>query len=1766
MSTTIESLQIQVDASAQNASSGLDALTASLEKVKNATKGGLGLTSVASQLGKLNQAMGKLSSLGATNLKETINALSGLKTLQGVKVSSTIARSIAEIGDATSHLGAEGVVLLREIVPALSSLSAVKDVRISANIGKQLGEITKAASAINTADLGKIAELSNAVSSLANLSNIRISSSIATQVINLAIAAEQMQGIDLSIFGNLAEALHPLSTLDRVTNLASTLTQLKKLPEIMSQLAGADLATFKQQIQELATALAPLATNMQSIANGFAAFPQRIQRLIQTTNRLSQTNMMAAQSYVNLYAQIHMAVTAVRSAARIIASWINNSNEYIENLNLFTVSMGEYADEAQRYAERVGELMGIDPSTWMRNQGVFMTLATGFGVASDRAYIMSQNLTQLGYDLSSFFNITVDDAMQKLQSGISGELEPLRRLGYDLSEARLKAAALELGITQTYSAMTQAEKSQLRYYAIMTQVTSAQGDMARTLNAPANQLRVLQAQIGQAARALGNVFIPILNAVLPYCIALAKAIRLVAAAIASLFGFTLPEIDYSGIGAGIDSAAGGAGDLADNLGGAGDNAKKLKSYLMGFDELNIIDPTDSSGGGGGGGCGGGGGDWDWDLPAYDFLDGLVSSRVDAIFNQMKPYIEWIVENFDDILATVGAIGAGLLAWKITNQVTDGVGVMSKLATWFAKNKMGMGIGLTITSAILAFKAGVDIGYEGATLPNVIKAVAANLGAFVGGCMIAGLSGGVLALTATLLLTLTGAALGIRKKQVEQDLLNRFGDISLTVEQITALVQKQIDKGLIDSIKLYLDIDTQLLENLKTIKTARDVLNFFNWKVNMGIALTPEEATEYQSTIDSYVTECLNYVTQRGYKIDIAIKAAFPDQVDENGQTLYLGNAMVTQLLTDELTRLGTELQTIVNQAFDNDGLLDIDEVAAVERIMGEMNAIMEMVSKSKVEAKLAMIDLEYGGAQLTQESYTAYIAELGALKSTLETDAKTVIEGTIADLTINLEIAEAYLEEDPTNEEYQQAVAECERALNDYIALNPLQAKIDEINLTIEQNALTGWEKLFGDLFDNVSPELSQGFSHMLSSAFNPENFSDEELEQLRLSGNDILAYVYDGSQIAENFKAYLSDMLANAMGEEHYQIVAESAVQLEITDWEWKVLDDTIQLSLYQQMSEAFGAKATKDAFAQLGYDLTGVIAEGVKNADSIIEDSAGDIVITLKDGTQIALNKNDSVMTAMFNSLGVDLVDGMVAGIDGEMTDSIKTLLDIFGIPYDKAAEENEVNSPSELFKRLGTYIVEGLIAGLGTLYTKLKDTWTTLPSWFQTFINKIVGMFTGMNVDVGDLFEDTKDDIQDAWSPVSGWFGTNVTDPTKSKFSTLATNIISLLLGAKTDTETNWQPMSSWFSKIVSSPIGKIFTTLGSSIVSLFTDAKDDTESAWSPVSGWFGTNVKNPIVALFTRLGFKNIGSESATGLKEGLLSIDMPVLQPLVALVRKGWETVSGWVHGLFGNTNNDESVSLLKSGWTTVSSWVKSLMGNTDVTKGIGISTTSAWSTVSSWISNNKMGGSVTKAIGLKTGFLSGVATVAAWLLLDSIFGGSVTKNVNLGKGNWAGKSIARWCADNSSSETGTVTVNLAKGNWSSLSSFITSDWRRTCTVNLKKGNSLTYTITTGTKSISIRKDGGFVDAGQMFIAREAGPELVGNIGGRTAVANNDQIVEAVAAGVYGAVSQAMYEANGNGGNSRIVVNLDGKTIYENQQGIARGRGYDLGMGAFSFG
>lgn len=537
----------------------------------------------------------------------------------------------------------------------------------------------------------------------------------------LTLAREQVQG--------LVDALKPLESVQKsgFGSLANGLDKLVKLaPQIdtvTESLRKTDLDSFAEQCNRVATAITPLATQMEKVATGFSAFPARIQRLLKSNTSLAASNTVLGKSYVNLAAKISLAYMGMRRIAGVIASWITDSNSYIENMNLFNVSMGQFAKEAQNYAEQVGEIMGINPGEWIRNQGVFMTITDGFGVASDRAYIMSKNLTQLTYDLASFYNISTSDAFQKLESGISGELEPLRRLGYDLSVARLQQEAYNLGIDRSVTSMTQAEKAELRYYAIMTQVTNAQGDMARTLEAPANQLRILQAQVEQATRALGNLFLPILKAILPYAIALAKAIRIVAEIIASFFGVSIPEFD---VGAdAIGGVASGAGEAADGLGDASKKAKELKNALLGIDELNVISPPEDSAGGGTGLGGIGGGGLGFELPTYDFIGDAVNEQVDKIMAKIKPFLDWVRENIDEILAGVVAIGAAFLAWKIAKGVQDFLRWLSTMKGFNIVGSIGFkiaGLGLFLDAWNTMKEAIQDIMANGANFTNVTKLI------------------------------------------------------------------------------------------------------------------------------------------------------------------------------------------------------------------------------------------------------------------------------------------------------------------------------------------------------------------------------------------------------------------------------------------------------------------------------------------------------------------------------------------------------------------------------------------------------------------------------------------------------------------------------------------------------------------------------------------------------------------------------------------------------------------------------------------------------------------------------------------------------------------------------------------------------------------------------------------------------------------------------------------------------------------------------------
>ena len=480
-----------------------------------------------------------------------------------------------------------------------------------------------------------------------------------------------------------ANALSPLSKLSK-SNLSSFVTPLKKLPEVFSELNKIDMSAFSSKMQEVAKAMKPLADEMEKVSNGFSAFPDKIQKLLNSTDKIPSSNKKASSSFTDLYhSMLSVGKAAINVGKTIFEKFIQPSSEYNEVVNLFSVSLGKYAEEAYDYANTVSELMGIDPKDWMRSQGVFMTLSTGFGVAGDKAYKMSEQLTQLGYDIASFQDISVEDAMLKLQSGLSGELEPLRRIGYDLSQAKLEAVALELGINKSLSSMTQAEKAQLRYYAIMTQVTQQHGDMAKTINEPANQMRIFSAQIQITARSIGNMFIPMLQAILPPATAAVQVIGALASTIAGLFGYEEPIVKDTG----VEGLASGAETASESLGDAADEAKKLKSYMLGFDELNVINPNEGSSSDVGGALD----EFDFELPEYKFLQDGMESKISTIVEEMKEWLgiteeidswsEFFDTRLGNILEIVGMVGAGLIAWKVTPGLISAIDKISSLKSF-----------------------------------------------------------------------------------------------------------------------------------------------------------------------------------------------------------------------------------------------------------------------------------------------------------------------------------------------------------------------------------------------------------------------------------------------------------------------------------------------------------------------------------------------------------------------------------------------------------------------------------------------------------------------------------------------------------------------------------------------------------------------------------------------------------------------------------------------------------------------------------------------------------------------------------------------------------------------------------------------------------------------------------------------------------------------------------------------------------------------------
>lgn len=564
--------------------------------------------------------------------------------------------------------------------------TAISKLRTKGSIGKvcaSLDTLTKSISALKSASSG-MDGLSRINDFMDRISNVNLSES-AKGIRSVASALTRISSVDLkdidlsglkSKMNSLQNGLSPLSKVDAASlrSVSSALNSIAKIPDFSSKLDSKTLDDFATSCKKITDALDPLASKIETVGNSFAKLPSNIQKVIAATDGATKASSKSAKSYLSLSNQLNgfMRNMAKLVSLKAIATYLGNAaekfNSYYEAANLFGVSMKGLTGEASTFINKMETLLGIDPTEAMNNMATIQGLTTSFGMASDKAYVLSKNLTQLGYDLASLKNIPVAESFTKIQAAISGELEPIRRLGVDLSQARLQQELLNLGYSQSVSTLSQADKAVLRYIAIMKQTTDAQGDFARTLSSPANMIRILQAQLNSLARAVGSLLYPALKSILPPLIAAVELVKELVTGIASLMGVKVEFPDFSS----ASDAVGGVTDALDNTTKAtGKAAKAFKNYIMGFDELNVIQKNADSSGSSGSGSGATGNLLgDVDLSGYDMFK--------QYNEEFAKQIDSIKEKIRGMLPIIGAVTAALALWKLTTFIIDLVDAIKKI--------------------------------------------------------------------------------------------------------------------------------------------------------------------------------------------------------------------------------------------------------------------------------------------------------------------------------------------------------------------------------------------------------------------------------------------------------------------------------------------------------------------------------------------------------------------------------------------------------------------------------------------------------------------------------------------------------------------------------------------------------------------------------------------------------------------------------------------------------------------------------------------------------------------------------------------------------------------------------------------------------------------------------------------------------------------------------------------------------------------------------
>lgn len=648
MSETVESLEIKINATAKSAKDEItnlvgkiDVLTSSLSKIN-----GSNLSGLANGVSKLGNATKTLSGVKATDYNRIAKGFERFAKIDVGGLSRT-ASGLNTLANGLNNLG--NIQNLGGITSAVNAVKNLSKVNMAGFDTSKMTEIANSVSNLATKLSGVSAiesTVTRVVGSLARLSNSgQYISNVTTefpelgkQVVKLVRKLSSANAIDISIT-KVVEGIAKLANAGK--RVGETVANLKKLgngvinllkklqnaPQINSNVANTiqGLGNLASSGSRISTVSDRASTSTKKLGNALSSLKDKLKSAHKSSKGFVSSIGM-------FYAKFFLVIRAVKKFGQAIGS----AQDYIEEFNYFSVALDKVGKDsanqfkkagynsAEEYAgsfrKRFGKLqkqltgydvdtntgdatntfshnLGLDLTEVMNYNAAIAQITNSAGMLGETSIATSKALTMLSADWASLANLDTADVMQNFQSGLVGQSRALYKYGIDITSAGLAQTAMNHGVTESIKNLSQQSKMQLRVLTMLEQSKVAYSDLARTINQPANQLRMLQAGFKKLSLTIGSLFMPIVQKLYPYMNAVVMVLQDFAQWVAKLAGIKLGDTDGSRKTPEVPDYSDAADDtdkVAKNMDKTAKKTKKAADNLQGFDIVNKLQDNSDS--------------------------------------------------------------------------------------------------------------------------------------------------------------------------------------------------------------------------------------------------------------------------------------------------------------------------------------------------------------------------------------------------------------------------------------------------------------------------------------------------------------------------------------------------------------------------------------------------------------------------------------------------------------------------------------------------------------------------------------------------------------------------------------------------------------------------------------------------------------------------------------------------------------------------------------------------------------------------------------------------------------------------------------------------------------------------------------------------------------------------------------------------------------------------------------------------------------------